>query len=115
MLSNLCAAPSALNFAEIPMIFCRRIFWVDPQCNAKVGHNCSRFCEMAAILIKNHIFALFSQSILVIPTKIGRDIARGKGNLVLEVDFGKWQPVLGSELTFLHFSPNVFSYSNDIW
>ena len=31
-------------------------------------------------------FALFSKSILVIPAKLGRDIARGKGHLVREIE-----------------------------
>ena len=35
---------------------------------------------------KIHIFALFFKSILVIPTKLGRDIAWGKGHLVREYD-----------------------------
>ena len=34
---------------------------------------------------ENHIFAL-SKSILVIPTKLGMDFARGKGHLVHEFD-----------------------------
>ena len=38
--------------------------------------------EMAAILrIGNHIFALFSKAILVIPTKLSRNIAGVRGTL----------------------------------
>ena len=37
-------------------------------------------------IFKNHIFALFSKSVLAIPTKRGRDIARSKGHLVFEYD-----------------------------
>ena len=84
---------------------------------------------MAAIFNrKNNIFALSSQSVLVIPTKPARDIAlcfssildittklsrgiaRGKGHLVFKFDFdlGKWRPFYRSEIIFLHFSPNMF-------
>ena len=77
---NPCPGLSALNFAQIPMIFCRRIFWVVPECSAKFGHNCSIFCEIAAVLnLRYHIFPLFSQSVLVISAKISRNIVRGKG------------------------------------
>ena len=52
---------------------------------------------MAAILnFKNHIFALFSQSIVVIRTKLGRDIAGGGGHLDREFDLkrrGPWEMV----------------------
>ena len=42
---------------------------------------------MVAILnSKNDTCALFSKSILVIPVNLGRDIARGKGQLVCEFD-----------------------------
>ena len=37
-------------------------------------------------ILKNHIFALFSQSIFIIPTKLSKDIARGKGHLTCEFD-----------------------------
>ena len=91
--SNLCSGPSALNFAEIPMIFCRHISWAVPECSAKFGLNCWRFqCA------KNDIFAHFSNSILAIPMIIHRDIAGGKGHLVYEFDIkgswprGKWWP-----------------------
>ena len=52
---------------------------------------------------KNHTFALFSKSILVTPTEVGRDIARSKGHLVckfdlLDLDFGKWRLFLWSEI-----------------
>ena len=53
---------------------------------------------MVAILnFENHIFARFYKSMLVIPTKLGSNIARGKGHLVHEfdlddLDFRKWQP-----------------------
>ena len=83
MLLNLCSVTSTLNFAEIPKIFCIHQSWEAPVCSAKFGPNCSRFSEIVAILnLKNHIFALFSQTILVILTKLGRDIAWGKGHLV---------------------------------
>ena len=64
---------------------------------------------MTAILrVRNNNFALFSKSILVIPTKLGRDIARGNGHLFhnltsIELDFRTWQPFLGSQIAFLHF------------
>ena len=74
-----------LNFKEIPMIFYTHISWAVPECSAKFGPNCSKFREMAAILNqKNSYFALFSLSILVIPTKLGRDITRGKGHLLIK-------------------------------
>ena len=88
MFSSLC--PSALNFAEILIIFWRHISWVVPECTAEFGTNCSRFRELAAILTwKNHIFALFSESILVISAKLRRDIDMGKGHLAREIDFKK--------------------------
>ena len=99
MFSNLCAGPSALNFVDIPMIFCAHIPWVVPDCSAKFGPNCLRFGKMAVILNrKNYIFASFFQSTLVIAMKLGRDMARGKG-----LDIGKWWPFLGSEIAFFNF------------
>ena len=77
MLSNICLGPSALYFAEIPMIFCRHISWVVLECSAKFRTNCSRFRGMVAIL--NFYFGLC-------PTKLGRDIARGEGHLVHKFD-----------------------------
>ena len=75
------------------MIFYTHISWLVPECSAKFGPNYSIFHETAAILIrKNHIFALFSHSILVIPMKLGRDIARGKGHLVCEFDLKRPRP-----------------------
>ena len=41
---------------------------------------------------ETRFFALFSNSILVIPAKLRRDIARGKGDLVCKFDLGKWRP-----------------------
>ena len=70
--------------------------------------------DVAAILrVWNDIFALFSQCILVIPMKLGRDIARVRGTLSVNLtpndfDLGKRWPILGSEMTFLHFSQNFF-------
>ena len=75
-----------LNFAEIPMIFSHTYL------------GCPQFAVQNLVLIaqdsvkwrpflKNHIFALFSQSILVILEKLGRDIARGKEHLACEFDF----------------------------
>ena len=50
-----------------------------PESSAKFWPNRSRCREMAAIRNRqNQIFALFSQSILVIQTKLGRDIAGGE-------------------------------------
>ena len=87
--SNLCASSRALIIAEIPMIVCIHIPWVVPENSAKFWPNCSRFREMVAILIeKNHIFALFSQYILVIPTKLS---------------LGKWLHFKGKKIAFLHF------------
>ena len=41
-----------------------------------------RPCEMEAIFsVWNHVFALFSKSIVFIQAKLGRDIARDKGAL----------------------------------
>ena len=49
--------------------------------------------EMVAIfMVLNYDFALFSNSILVIPTKPGRDIARNKGHLVRECDLKRPWP-----------------------
>ena len=80
---DLCTTPSPLNFQEIPMIFCTHVSCAVPECSAKFGSKCSRFCEMTAILHKkNHTFALSSQSVFLTPTELGRDIARGKGHLV---------------------------------
>ena len=71
----------------------------------------SHFC----IFLPNHIFAPFSQSISVIPTKLDRDIARAKGYLVHEFDLWKGQPFYGSEITVLHFPQMYFGYSNKTW
>ena len=66
------------------------------ESSAKFGLKCSGFREIEAILNpKNHTFALISQSILVIPTKLDGDIARGKGTLSVnltsnDLDLGKW-------------------------
>ena len=57
-------------FAEIPMIFCTHVSWLVPECSAKFRPKCSRFLKMPAILHRKiTLFALFSQSILVTPTK----------------------------------------------
>ena len=104
------------QFAEIPMIFYHKnthISWVVLEYSATFGPNCSIFCDMAAILkFKNHTFAHFSQSILDIRTKLGRDIAGVKGTLSVnftsnDLDLRKLWPFLGSKITFLHFSPNL--------
>ena len=63
------------SFLEIPMIFCRHIPWVVLECSAKFRCNCN-------FQLKNYIFALLSKSILVIPTKPGKDIAWGRTRLL---------------------------------
>ena len=69
------------------MIICTHISWVVQECSANIGPNLLKILEMVAILNeKTPIFALYSQSILVIPMNLGRDIARGKGHLVCEYD-----------------------------
>ena len=50
---------------------------------------------------------------MVTPTKVGRDIAGSKGHLVLnftsnDLDPGKWQPFLGSEIRFFALFSNLF-------
>ena len=57
---DLCARPSSHHFEEIPMIFCRHISWVGPECSAKFGPNCSKLCEMMAILNlkKSHLCSI---------------------------------------------------------
>ena len=57
----------------------------------------------------------FSQSTLVIPTKVSRDIARGKRHFG-EFDLKRPRPrgmaaILRVWITFLHFSPIYFRYS----
>ena len=83
-------------FPDLAPSTLQRCWWyfahsrVVQECCVKYGSNCSRFCEMAAILNrKDHIFALFSQSNLVIPTKLGRNITWGKGHLDWEYNL-KW-------------------------
>ena len=84
--SNLCAGASALNFTEIFMIFSRHIFSWSGAALAKFQSNCSRFRKMPAILNKKITFTLFSKSVLVIPMKLGRDIAWNKRHLVWEYE-----------------------------
>ena len=111
---SLCSEPSALSFAEIPIIFCRHVFWVDLGCSAKSGPSCLRFQEMAAILNrKNHIFH-FSPNLfwLVQQNLVGTLLGvRGtlSANLTLNnLDLKKSRPFLGSEIALLHLSPNLF-------
>ena len=71
------------QFCRDPNDILTRVSLVAPECSVKCGPNCSRFHEMAAILNrKNHIFALFYESVLVILTKHGRDIVRCTSHLV---------------------------------
>ena len=58
--------------------------------------------------IKNHNFALFSKSILVIPTKLGRYIACGKGHFVCEFDCRRpwpWKIVVMFKVWIYIFAP----------
>ena len=93
------------------MMFCRHPGW-----SRSAGPNCSRFREMAATLnLKNRTctFLPVYFGFLVIPTKLGRDIA-SRGHLVHEFDLQrpwpleKWWPFLGSEITFFElFSKSI--------
>ena len=61
---------------------CCQIFVPDLVPSILNRPNCSSFCKMGPFsFLKNHIFSCFSQSILVIQTKLCRDIARGKRHL----------------------------------
>ena len=65
------------------------ISWVVLEYSSNFGPNCSRFHQIL-------FFALFSQSILVIPLKLGKDIVRGtftlSANLISNgLDLGNWQ------------------------
>ena len=111
-------APSI--FAEIPMIFCTHVYWVVPECSAKFGPKCSRFHEMAAIIYKKitllHFFLspyqLFQRNL--IGTLLG---LKGTlcANLTLhDLDLGKWQPFLWSEIRFCAlFFQICFGYSSE--
>ena len=68
MHGDLCTAPSLLNFAKIPMIFCTHVSCVVPECSAKNAQDSAK-CVVAILRQKNHTFALFSQSILVTAKK----------------------------------------------
>ena len=69
---------------------------------------------MVAIFnVWNHIFALFSKSFHVIRTKLGRDIASGKGHLVREFDLKPPWPMKMAAILMVwnnifYFSPNIF-------
>ena len=63
VLSNICTGPSALNFAEISMIFCTQISLVIPECSAKFGPNCSKFHKMDAILNRKNPLLHFSPNL----------------------------------------------------
>ena len=63
----------------------RHIPWVVLVCRAKYRLNGSRSHKITAILNKRITFShFFSKSILVIPMKLGRDIALSEGHLVRE-------------------------------
>ena len=107
--SNLCPGSSILNNTVIPIIFCRHIFWVVPECSAKYRPSCWRFHKMAAIFN-----ILFSTSILVIPSKVGRDISWGKRHLCWEYDL-KW-PLSREMVAILNVKNCIFApFSNMRW
>ena len=72
------------------MVFGIHITWVVLECSTKFQPNCSRFHKWRPFSFeKNHIFALFSKSILFFATKLARGIALGKWHLVQECGL-KW-------------------------
>ena len=105
-------SPSFLQ-TEIPMIFCRHISLVVPECSAKVGPNCSGLREMAAIINQKITFLHFSPNIfLVIPTNLGATLLGVRGTLSSNFssndrDLRKWRPFLGLKLHFCTFSNSI--------
>ena len=74
-----------------PNYILQYIPWVVLVCSAMYPPNCSRSHEITTILNEKNTFLHFSKSILVIPTKLGRDIPWSKELLVHEYDLnGPW-------------------------
>ena len=75
LISNLGSGRSTLSFAEIQLIFCTCTY---------LGRSRRAVQNLGLNAQDSALFAHFSNSIEVIRTKLGRDIARSKEHLVRE-------------------------------